>query len=339
MKFSKSIFAIDSHTMGEPTRVVIAGVPSIPGNSMMEKKIYLEKELDYVRKLLMLEPRGHSGMFGSILTQPVNPSADLGVVFMDTKGYLNMCGHGVIGTVTVALEMGFMSMKKPITEVILDTPAGLVKTQAKISHDRVEEVTFQGVPSFVFKADHKVLLPEVGEINVDIAFGGNFFGIVSAKDLGIRVERKNISRLIYLGMRLREELNKSIKVIHPENKYINSIDLIEIYDLPTDSEANLKNCVIFGKGQIDRSPCGTGTSAKLAALYSKGKIKINEEFVYESILGTKFKGRIDNEAKVGDFPAIVPKITGSAYITGFQQFVVDENDPLKYGFTLMEDFK
>jgi len=334
MKFSKSIFAIDSHTMGEPTRVVIAGVPSIPGNSMMEKKIYLEKELDYVRKLLMLEPRGHSGMFGSILTQPVNPSADLGVVFMDTKGYLNMCGHGVIGTVTVALEMGFMSMKKPITEVILDTPAGLVKTQAKISHDRVEEVTFQGVPSFVFKADHKVLLPEVGEINVDIAFGGNFFGIVSAKDLGIRVERKNISRLIYLGMRLREELNKSIKVIHPENKYINSIDLIEVYDMPTDSKANQKNCVIFGNGQIDRSPCGTGTCAKMVDLYSKGKLKINEKFINESIMGSIFKGRIVRETKVGNFTAIIPEITGSAYVTGLQQFVVDENDPLKYGFTL-----
>jgi len=338
MKFSKSIFAIDSHTMGEPTRVIIAGIPSIPGNSMMEKKIYLEKELDYIRKLLMLEPRGHNDMFGSILTQPVSSSADLGVVFIDTGGYLNMCGHGVIGTVTVAIEMGFIPVKKPITEVILDTPAGLVKTQAKISHDRVEEVTFQGVPSFTFKSGHKVLLPEIGEISVDIVFGGNFFGVVSAKDLGIKVERKNISRLIFLGMKLREELNKSINVVHPKNKYINSIDLIEIYDSPTDSEANLKNCVIFGKGQVDRSPCGTGTSAKLAVLYSKGKIKINEEFVYESILGTKFKGRIDSEAKVGDFPAIIPKITGSAYITGLQQFVVDESDPLKYGFTLMEDF-
>jgi len=334
MKFSKSIFAIDSHTMGEPTRVVIAGIPSIPGNSMMEKKIYLEKELDYVRKLLMLEPRGHSGMFGSTLTQPVNPSADLGVVFMDTGGYLNMCGHGVIGTVTVALEMGFISMKKPITEVILDTPAGLVKTQAKISHDRVEEVTFQGVPSFVFKSGHKVLLPEVGEISVDIVFGGNFFGIVSAKDLGIKVGRENISRLIYLGMRLREELNKSIKVIHPENKYINSIDLIEIYDLPTDSEADLKNCVIFGEGQVDRSPCGTGTCAKLAVLYNAGKIKLNENFTHESILGTIFIGRVISETKVGDFSAIIPEITGSAYITGVQQFVVDENDPLKYGFIL-----
>lgn len=338
MKFSKFIFTIDSHTMGEPTRVVIAGIPPVPGNSMMEKKIYLEKELDYIRKFLMLEPRGHSGMFGSILTKPVNPSADLGVVFMDTKGYLNMCGHGVIGTVTVALKRRFIPMKKPITEVILDTPAGLVKTQAKISRNRVEEVTFQGVPSFVFKADHRVLFPEVGEINVDIAFGGNFFGVVSAKDLGIKVERENISRLIYLGMRLREELNKSIKVVHPENRHINSIDLIEIYDSPTDSEANLKNCVIFGKGQVDRSPCGTGTCAKLAALYRKGKIKINEEFVYESILGTKFKGCIDSETKVGDFPAIIPKITGSAYITGLQKFIVDKNDPLKYGFTLMEDF-
>lgn len=338
MKFSKLIFAVDSHTIGEPTRVIIAGIPNIPGNSMMEKKIYLAKELDYVRKFLMLEPRGHRDMFGSILVPPSNPLADLGVVFMDTRGYLNMCGHGVIGTVTVALEMGFISMKKKITEVILDTPTGLVKAQAKISHDRVEEVTFQGVPSFVFKTDHKILLPEIGEINIDVAFGGNFFGIVSAKDLGIKVERKNISKLISLGMILREELNKNIKVVHPENKYIDSIDLIEIYDLPTDPEANLKNCVIFGEGQVDRSPCGTGACAKLAVLYSKGKIKINEEFVYESILGTKFKGFINNETKIGNFPAIIPKITGSAYITGLQQFVIDENDPLKHGFSLMRDF-
>jgi len=334
MEFSKYISAVDSHTMGEATRVVIGGIPSIPGKSMADKKIYLEREMDYLRKTLMLEPRGHRDMFGSILTQPVDTNAHLGIIFMDPGGYLNMCGHGSIGAVTVAIEMGLVPVEEPVTEVVLDTPAGLVKAKAKVSRNKAKDVTIQNVPSFVYKHDHKVLLPDIGDVTVDIAFGGSFFGIVSAENLGIQVDKNNISKLISYGMELRDVLNKSINLVHPQKSHINTIDLIEIYDSPTHPEADAKNCVILGNKQFDRSPCGTGTSAKMAVLYSEGKLKKNQEFIYESIIGTLFTGRVVEETKAGNFDAIIPEITGSAYITGIQQFVIDPDDPLKYGFSI-----
>lgn len=331
----QSIFTVDSHTMGEPTRVVIGGIPYIPGNSMAEKRDNLQSNMDYIRKTLMLEPRGHDDMFGAIITQPVDPTANFGVIYMDTKGYLNMCGHGTIGVATVAVEMGMIpKVTEPFTEIVLDTPAGLVKTQARVIGNKVKDVTFQNVPSFVFKNDHKVSLPQIGEIAVDIAFGGSFFGIVPAKDLGIKIEKGNKSKLVYLGMEILDYLNTSVKVVHPLQRHINSIDLIEIFDDTTNLEADYKNCVIFGKGQVDRSPCGTGISAKLAVLYAKKKIRINQVLKFQSIMGSVFCGYIVEETKVGDYPAIIPKVTGSAFITGIHQFLINLEDPLHDGFSL-----
>ena len=334
MKFSRSINAIDSHTMGEPTRIVTGGIPNIKGNTMAQKKEYLEKNLDYLRTAIMLEPRGHNDMFGSILTQPVNDEADFGIIFMDGGGYLNMCGHGSIGAVTVAIETGMVEKQEPITKVVMDTPAGIVRAQAKVENDRVEEVSIVNVPAFLYKRDVKIEMPEVGTVTFDISFGGSFFAIVNAKQLGLKVETKNTQKLTEIALEMRDIINKTIEIQHPELAHINTVDLIEIYDEPTHPEATYKNVVIFGQGQVDRSPCGTGTSAKLATLYSKGELKENELFVYESILGTLFKGRIVGVDKVGDYESIIPEITGAAYITGFNQFVIDEHDPVKHGFIL-----
>jgi len=334
MQISRTINAVDSHTMGEPTRIVTGGIPSIPGKTMPEKKAYLEKNLDYLRTGIMLEPRGHNDMFGSIITPPISEEADLGIIFMDGGGYLNMCGHGTIGAMTVALETGMVPMVEPITKVVLEAPAGLVRGDVAVKNGKVQEVSFKNVPSFLYKRDVEIEIPEIGKVTLDIAFGGSFFAIVSAKKLGIEVKPVNTQKLNELGMKIRDIVNENVKVQHPELPHINTVDLVEIYDDPTNPTATYKNVVIFGQGQVDRSPCGTGTSAKLATLYAKGLFKEGETFIYESILGTLFKGRIVGKAKVGDIDAIIPEITGSAYITGFNQFVFDDSDPVKYGFIL-----
>lgn len=334
MKFSKSIQTIDSHTMGEPTRIIVGGVPVIRGKNMPEKKEYLEKNLDYIRTAIMHEPRGHNDMFGSIITQPTMDEADLGIVFMDGGGYLNMCGHGSIGAATVAVETGMVPMVEPVTELTLEAPAGLIKAKAFVENEKVKEVSIVNVPAFLYKRDVKIQLPEVGEITLDISFGGSFFAIVNAKQLGLKIIPENSSKLIEVGLLIRDIVNKEVEIQHPTLNHIKTVDLVEIYDEATSPEANYKNAVIFGEGQLDRSPCGTGTSAKMATLFAKGELKVEELFIYESIIGTMFKGRVLGTTKVSDFDAVIPEITGSAYITGFNNFVLDDDDPVVHGFSL-----
>ncbi|MCC0680909.1 proline racemase [Clostridioides sp. ES-S-0005-03] len=334
MKFSRSIQAIDSHTAGEATRIVVGGIPNIKGNSMPEKKEYLEKNLDYLRTAIMLEPRGHNDMFGSVMTQPCCPDADFGIIFMDGGGYLNMCGHGTIGAMTAAIETGVVPAVEPITHVVMEAPAGIIRGDVTVVDGKAKEVSFLNVPAFLYKEGVEVDLPGVGIVKFDISFGGSFFAIIHASQLGLKIEPQNAGKLTELAMKLRDIINEKIEIQHPTLAHIKTVDLVEIYDEPTHPEATYKNVVIFGQGQVDRSPCGTGTSAKLATLHAKGELKVGEKFVYESILGTLFKGEIVEETKVADFNAVVPKISGSAYITGFNHFVIDEEDPLKHGFIL-----
>ncbi|HBF4557030.1 proline racemase [Clostridioides difficile] len=334
MKFSRSIQAIDSHTAGEATRIVVGGIPNIKGNSMPEKKEYLEENLDYLRTAIMLEPRGHNDMFGSVMTQPCCPDADFGIIFMDGGGYLNMCGHGTIGAMTAAIETGVVPAVEPVTHVVMEAPAGIIRGDVTVVDGKAKEVSFLNVPAFLYKEGVEVDLPGVGTVKFDISFGGSFFAIIHASQLGLKIEPQNAGKLTELAMKLRDIINDKIEIQHPTLAHIKTVDLVEIYDEPTHPEATYKNVVIFGQGQVDRSPCGTGTSAKLATLHAKGELKVGEKFVYESILGTLFKGEIVEETKVADFNAVVPKITGSAYITGFNHFVIDEEDPLKHGFIL-----
>ncbi|NMB04296.1 MAG: proline racemase [Tissierellia bacterium] len=334
MTFTRSIQVIDSHTAGEPTRVVVGGIPQIPGNTMIEKKEYLIEHLDHIRTALMLEPRGHNDMFGSVLTAAANPEADFGIIFMDGGGYLNMCGHGSIGAATVAVETGIVPMVEPETIVKMDAPAGLIEAHVKVENGRVTEVSFVNVPAFHYLKGVEMEFGEYGKLKFDISFGGSFFAIIEAKQIGIEIKPENAAKLNEFGIAFRDKINQTIKVEHPLLPAINTVDLVEIYDEPTHPDADYKNVVVFGQGQLDRSPCGTGTSAKMATLVSKGELDMDTKFTYESISGTLFFGRALEKTTVGEYDAIIPEITGSAYITAFSQMVIDDNDPLKHGFKL-----
>ena len=333
MKTQRTIFTVESHTMGEPLRLVVGGIPNLKGNTIPEKRDYFIKHYDYLRTALMLEPRGHKDMFGAILTQPTMPEADVGVIFMPGKGFHNMCGHGTIATNTILVETGLVDVTEPVTTIQMEAPAGLVTVHVKVEDGRAKEVSFENVPAFLYQEHVPVEVPGRGTVTVDIAFGGSFFAMLDAEQLGIDICPENTDALIKAGMEIIEAANRQIPVIHPELPHIKTIDLCEIYGPAKSPDADLQNITIFD-GQIDRSPCGTGTSAKVAALWARGKLKLGEPFVYESVIGTKFTGRALRETMVGPYRAVVPEITGSAYITGHSQFLIDDEDPVKYGFSL-----
>ena len=330
----KTIVTVESHTAGEPTRIIIGGIPPIPGRTMIEKKEYFRQNLDFLRTALMQEPRGHRDMFGAFLVAPCNEEADLGVVFIDGDGYADMCGHGSLGTMTVAVETGMVEAVELITKVNLDAPAGLVRGEVVVRNGSVESATLHNVPSFLYKTT-SLKVPEIGEVPVDITFGGNFYALVSAEDIGIEIGLKNSAELTRAGVMIKETINREIKIEHPEKPEINQIFGTRIYDeKPTHPEAQIRNFMVLGDGYLDRSPCGTGTSAHIAMLCAKGQLKLNEPVVHESILGTTFSAKATAEVMVGDFKAILPDITGRAFITGMSTWTIDPADPVKYGFLL-----
>lgn len=336
MNFSKSIRIIDTHTVGQATRIIMGGIPTLKGNSMMEKKQYLSENYDYLRSSCMLEPRGHSDMFGALLTEPTNKNADIGVIFLDGMGYLNMCGHGTIGVATALIETGMVEVIEPYTDIVIETPAGLIKVHVKVENNKAKEVSFLNVPAFLYKKDVKVNIADLGEVVFDIAFGGSFFAIVKDSQLGIKISKKDVDHNIPIAIKFLRYIEKNVSVQHPLIPEINKIELVEIYGAPKSFDADVQNMVVLGEGEVDRSPCGTGTCAKMATLFAKGELLIGQDFIHESILETKFKGSIIGETKVASFNAIIPQITGQAYITGFNNLVIDEEDPLKHGFCLRE---
>ncbi len=330
--YESALQVVDAHTSGEFCRMVIGGFPEPEGNTMIEKKHWMENNYDHVRTALMFEPRGHHDMFGAFICEPVNKEADFGVMFMDTGGYLNMCGHCTIGAVTVILEAGLKEMHEGVNEVVLEAPAGIIRTTAIVKDNKVESVTLTNVPAFVYK-ENQVVTIDGQEIKFTISFGGSFFALVDTAQLSLgEINAESVPAYIDLGMKMMEVINKEIEIQHPELD-ITSVDLVEFYGpTPNPEAADLRNVVVFGEGQADRSPCGTGTSAKLATLHHWGEIKVGEEFKYESFIGSIFKGVIKETAKVGEFDAVVPMITGSCYLTGFGTYLIDQDDPLKYGF-------
>lgn len=334
MKATKVINTVESHTMGEPTRIVTGGVPKIPGKTMAEKMEYMEKNMDYLRTMLMLEPRGHNDMFGAIFTEPCVDEADIGVIFMDGGGYLNMCGHGSIGSATCAVEMGMVPVTEPYTDIVLEAPAGIIKARVKVENGKAKEVSIVNVAAFLYKKDIEVNVPDFGKLTLDISFGGSFFAMVKASDVGIDLIPKNAQQLNDLGMKIIHAVNEQVEIQHPILKHIKTVDLCEFYAPAKSEDADVQNVVVFGQGQVDRSPCGTGTSAKLADLYARGEIEVGGQIVNESIICTKFTGKVLSKAKVGEFDGIIPEITGSAYVTGFSQYLVDPDDPVKHGFIL-----
>jgi len=347
-RFTRLVTTIDSHTAGECTRLVVSGLPWIPGGTMAEKLAYAEEHLAWVPRFLLLEPRGHKDMFGAIITPPCAPAADLGVVFMDNQGYEPMCGHAIIGTATTVLETGMHPPREPETLITLDTPSGLVRARAKIEDGRVASVSFRNVPSFVYRSDVTLQVPEVGTLRVDVVFGGLFFVFVDAGQLDIELVPSNAARLAELGMGILTTANEEIPVCHPTLPHIDRILDLRFYVEPVGTSANpgaaelevpdSRNVVILGDGMVDRSPCGTGTSAEAALRYAQGRLGVGDSFVTESIIGTRFTGEVVGETTVTgggqSFAAVIPRVTGSAYVTGFHRLVLDPEDPFPQGFRL-----
>ncbi len=334
MNLRKMLTAVDAHTAGNPERVVIGGAPPIPGKTMLEKAEYMRNNLDYLRTLLIHEPRGHSNMYASLLVPPTVDGADFGAMYLEPGGYATMCGHGTIAICTVLVEMGIVEAREPETEIILDTPAGLVRAKVAVKDGRAESVTIRNVPSFLYKRDAEVDVSDVGRVRVDIAYGGNFYAILSAESVGREITPEHANELISDGTKIWRAVNEQVEIHHPEEPEIDCVNYVEFSAPATHPKATMKNAVVVPPGGMDRSPCGTGTSAKMATLYSRGALGLNEEFVHESIIGSLFYGELIEETMIGKYPAVVPTIRGSAYIIGIQQVVVDPRDPFRAGFLL-----
>ena len=339
MRFSKMLTAVDSHTGGNPERVVIGGVPPIPGDTMLDKLKFVHRNWDHWRTFLCHEPRGHGNMYASFLTPPTVPEAQFGVLYLEHGGYATMCGHGTIAICTVLVEMGLVEVKEPLTEIVLDTPAGVVRAQVEVSGGTAKAVTIRNVPSFLYKPDVEVQVPGLGTVKVDIAYGGNFYAILPAESVGLVIHPENATEIIAVGTEIWRAVNEQVEIHHPDSPEINCINYTEFSTAPTHPEATMKNAVVVPPSGMDRSPCGTGTSAKMATLWAKGKLGLNEEFVHESIIGSLFYGRLVEETTVGPFPAAIPTIKGSAWVTGIQQFVLDPDDPFPTGFLLAKKEK
>ncbi|MGD2146245.1 MAG: proline racemase family protein [Anaerolineae bacterium] len=332
--FSRVISTIDSHTAGECTRLVTSGLQPLRGGTMSEKLAYAQRHLSWLPGFLLLEPRGHKDMFGAILTAPCWPEADIGVVFMDNQGYEPMCGHAVIGTATTVLETGMLPVREPETLVTLDTPSGLVRAYAAVSEGRVASVSFDNVPAFVYRSGVVLDVSSIGELTIDVVFGGLFFAFVDARTVPIELSPANAARLATLGMHVLAVANETVQVRHPVLPHIDRMIDLRFYCEPGTQGADSRNVVILGDHMVDRSPCGTGTSAEMALRHAQGRLKVGQSFVTESILGTRFSGEIVGETEVGPYTAVIPRITGSAYLTGFHRFVLDPSDPFPSGFRL-----
>jgi proline racemase len=333
VRAARYLAAVDSHTEGMPTRVVTGGVGPIPGATMLERKLHFETEMDDLRLLLMREPRGHAAMSGAILQPPTRDDADWGVLFIEVSGCLPMCGHGTIGVATVLVETGMVSVREPETVVRLDTPAGLVEARAAVSGGRVRGVTLRNVPAFLLGRDRRVMVDGVGELTYDMAFGGNFYAILPAAEAGVEVDPARAGELIERGLAIMAAVNRSEPPVHPEDARIAGCRHV-VFHAPGRDGAAARNAVAIEPGWLDRSPCGTGTSARMAQLHARGELGLGEPFVNESVIGTRFTGRLVAEAEVGGLPAVVPEITGRAWITGMGQYLLDAEDPFPAGFAL-----
>lgn len=325
------ITTIDAHAAGEPLRIVTGGLPPIPGDTILAKRRYAHEHLDHLRRALMFEPRGHADMYGCILTEPVTPDGDLGVLFMHNEGYSTMCGHGVIALVTVLLETGMLDPREVIR---LDTPAGRVTAGANFDGKRVRSVAFENVPSFAYRLDQSVMVSGIGEIRYDVGFGGAFYAYCKAEDLGVRIAPEEFRKLIEAGMAVKHAVMNSLEIKHPVEADLGFLYGTIIDSPPVVEGADSRNVCIFAEGEVDRSPTGTGVSGRMALEHAKGRLRVGEPFVIESLIGTRFTGRVVRETMFREYAAVVPEVEGSAWITGRQEFLIAPDDPLKDGFVL-----
>jgi 4-hydroxyproline epimerase len=328
-----SFFCIDGHTCGNPVRVVAGGGPQLQGATMLERRAHFIAEYDWIRTGLMFEPRGHDIMSGSILYPPTRADCDVAILFIETSGCLPMCGHGTIGTVTTMIEHGLVKPKTPGI-VKLDTPAGLVTATYRQEGDYVEEVRITNVASFLHAEGLTADVEGLGEITVEVAYGGNFYAIVEPQAAFSDIADVSVQDLLTWSPRLRAALNAKYEFQHPEHADIKGLRHVLWAGAPRDPKAHARNAVFYGEAAIDRSPCGTGTSARMAHWAAKGRLKAGDDFIHESIIGSLFHGRVEREATVGGKPAIIPSIGGWARVTGLNTIFIDDRDPYAHGFSL-----
>jgi len=346
MRFSSMITAIDLHACGEPGRVITGGVFDVTGRPMFEKKTYLERHADGLRKRMLREPRGYPAATCNLLLPPTNPQAQAGFVIMEQVEYPAMSGTNTICVVTALIETGMIEAREPVTTLILETPAGLVSVKAQVDGGKVKSVSFENVPAFATHLDQRIEVPQLGTVTVDVAYGGMFYVIAEAHPLGLRLSPDEGRDIVRVGEMIKAAAREQLPVAHPENPEIHGVTIAQLTGAPTNPNAVAKNAVIVSTGQLDwnnpgtwtgamdRSPCGTGTCARMAALHAKGKLRLNEPFPHEGILGTIFTGRLVRETRVGSLCAVVPRLSGTAWITGLAQYVVDPEDPFPEGFTV-----
>lgn len=331
MRSKRMFTAVDSHTEGMPTRVVTGGVGVIPGATMNEKRLYFMEHLDDIRLLLMNEPRGHSAMSGAILQAPTRPDADWGVVYIEVSGCLPMCGHGTIGVATVLVETGMVEVAEPVTTIRLDTPAGLVIARVDVKDGHADSVTIENVPSYTVRLDATVEVPGYGTIPYSLAFGGNFYAMVDLDAVGLEFDRANQEEIMAAGLAIMNAINETDPPNHPEIDGVDHCHHVEFIAPGSDAKHSRHAMAIY-PGWFDRSPCGTGTSARMAELYSRGELELNQDFLNESFIGSCFTGRLIKETTVAGIPAVIPTITGRAWITGIGQYLLDPTDPFPTGF-------
>lgn len=331
---SKRVFhAVDSHTEGMPTRVITGGVGIIPGKTMAERRQWFIDHSDDVRTLLMFEPRGHASMSGAILQPPTRDDADYGVLFIEVSGLLPMCGHGTIGVATVLVETGMVPVVEPVTTIRLDTPAGLVVADVAVENGAAKKVTIRNVPSFSLALDQSVEVPGLGQVQYDMAFGGNFYAVVDLEKLNLPFERAAKDQLLSAGLAIMAAINSTNPPVHPERADISGCHHVYL-KAPGSTAALSRHAMAIYPGWFDRSPCGTGTSARMAQLHARGELALHTDFINESYIGTQFIGRLVEETTVGGLPAVIPTITGRAWITGTAQYMLDPDDPFQAGFLL-----
>ena len=331
MRSKRMFTAVDSHTEGMPTRVVTGGVGVIPGSTMNEKRLYFMEHLDDIRLLLMNEPRGHSAMSGAILQAPTRPDADWGVVYIEVSGCLPMCGHGTIGVATVLVETGMVEVTEPVTTIRLDTPAGLVIARVDVSDGHADSVTIENVPSYTVRLDATVQVPGYGAVPYSLAFGGNFYAMVDLDAVGLEFDRANQEEIMAAGLAIMTAINETDPPSHPEIDGVDHCHHVEFIAPGSDAKHSRHAMAIY-PGWFDRSPCGTGTSARMAELFSRGELGLNQDFLNESFIGSCFTGRLIAETTVAGMPAVIPTITGRAWVTGIGQYLLDPSDPFPTGF-------
>lgn len=347
MRLANMIQAVDTHVCGEPGRVIVGGVLDVPGATMFEKMRYLETEADELRLRMLREPRGYPATCCNLILPPTHPDADAGYVIMEQVEYPGMSGTNTIAVATVLIETGMVAAREPLTRLTLEAPAGLIGIEARVEGGKVKSVTFENVPAFPVILDAEVDVPEVGKVRVDVAYGGMFYVIAEADQFGLDLKTEQAGEAARFGEMVKAATIEQLEPpVHPENSAIRGVTIGQLSAPPIGQGAHRRNTVVVSSGELDwdrpstwtgvldRSPCGTGTSAKMATLWARGELGLGEEFVHEGILGTTFTGKLIRETKVGEYDAVVPTISGTAWITGFAQYVVDPEDPFPNGFTV-----